>query len=257
MVDRDMFFQAFGERYDDVLGEGRVGKAVEGCDHFGCGEEELMKLWRDTEGRGNVIKLGGGFYCGKFPPNYNTPQTQNPSQKPYYILNAFFLSMKSQYTKPNTSITVYEIEWDPDELSWADFRSKFIGCTDPSVAEKGSVRNLLYKGWKGFGLVGRPDKGTNGIHASASPLEGMSERCNWLGRSLNDDPLAKELKKFGITKKELVEWCKDPRMKIGCDDGEDDSDVPKWHEGGLFDAVEDLDVGDCLERLIAIKKLNK
>jgi len=194
-----------------------------------------------------VIKLGGGFYIGKFPPN---TKTNSKTQKPYYILNAFFLSMKSQYTKPNTSITVYEVEWDSADLSWADFRAKFIGCTDPSVAVKGSVRNLLFRGWKTFGLVGRPDKGENGVHASASPLEGMSERCNWLGRSLDDDTLAKELKKVGIKRKELVEWCRDPRVTIGVDE---DGTV---REGGLFDAVENLDMADCLARLIAIQKLN-
>ena len=41
--------------------------------------------------------------------------------------------------------------------------------------------------WKELGLKSEPNVGDNGVHASASPLEGLAERMNWVGAKLQTD----------------------------------------------------------------------
>jgi hypothetical protein len=53
-----------------------------------------------------------------------------------------------------------------------------LGPTDPVTAPEDSVRGMIYKQWKELGLSSEPNVGDNGVHASASPFEGLAERCN-------------------------------------------------------------------------------
>ena len=57
-----------------------------------------------------------------------------------------------------------------------------LGATDPNVAVAGSARRTIFEEWEKLGLPGQPNTGNNGVHASASPFEGLAERVNWLGQ---------------------------------------------------------------------------
>jgi hypothetical protein len=61
------------------------------------------------------------------------------------------------------------------------------------MAADGSIRNLILQKYNILGLDTKPDTGNNGLHASASPLEGLAERMNWLGVNLEDDDFGKAL----------------------------------------------------------------
>jgi hypothetical protein len=61
-----------------------------------------------------------------------------------------------------------------------DFRGKVLGPTDPKDGPAGSLRATILKDWKQLGLQSPPNVGDNGVHASASPFEGLAERMNWL-----------------------------------------------------------------------------
>ena len=52
--------------------------------------------------------------------------------------------------------------------------------------------------------------GDNGVHGSASPLEGLAERLNWLGATLEDDATAQALIEAGVKRDTLLQWIKDP-----------------------------------------------
>ena len=91
-----------------------------------------------------------------------------------------------------------------------------------------------------------PTKGDNGVHASASPLEGLVERVNWLGVNIQDDPYGKSLLHGGIAKDSIRAWSKDPRVNL-----------PDGSRGSVFDAVEDLNAEECKTKLIEINRLNK
>ena len=41
--------------------------------------------------------------------------------------SGFFMSMRSKFTDPSVEIYYYIVEWEPDSLSWADFRGKVLG----------------------------------------------------------------------------------------------------------------------------------
>jgi hypothetical protein len=111
--------------------------------------------------------------------------------KSLYVFNAFFMSMRAKFVAPGTSIYCYEVEWSPSRLPWSDFRGKVLGPTDPSQAPEGSLRQLIFQNYASLGLESVPNKGDNGVHASASPFEGLAERSNWLGRPIEAQPFGK------------------------------------------------------------------
>ena len=45
----------------------------------------------------------------------------------------------------------------------------------------------------------RGGNGDNGVHASASPFEGIAERMNWLGQALDTDPFGSALLANGLS----------------------------------------------------------
>merc|ERR1711924_328416 len=49
------------------------------------------------------------------------------------------------------------------------------------------IRGLIYSDWKNLGLSGEPNTGDNGVHASASPFEGLAEKMNWLQVKPSED----------------------------------------------------------------------
>ena len=161
------FKEFFGVSWKDALASKSVYNAIEACKYLEVDSEQLDALWAKCR----KVKFGGGFYCGII---------EKEGKKPIYVFNAFFMSMRSKFVTPGTSIHYYVVEFEPEELSWSDFRGKVLGPTDPHTAPKGSLRELLTTNWKGLGLAYEPTVGDNCVHASASPFEGLAERMNWL-----------------------------------------------------------------------------
>jgi nucleoside diphosphate kinase len=229
-VPRDKFEEAFGESWDKVLEEGRACNAMEATKQFQCTAHELDEAWRKAK----VTKFGGGFYCGLMEMN----------SKKLYVFNAFFMAMRSKFVG-DTSIYYFEVQWPANKLSWSDFRGKLLGPTDPAKAPEGSLRNEILKRYKDLGLTAEPNQGDNGVHASASPFEGLAERINWLGKSVEDDMYGKALLDSGFSKDTIQAWSVDPRVK-----------QPDGSEGSVFDALEDTDAAECVAKLIELNKLN-
>merc|ERR1719440_1880876 len=122
--------------------------------------------------------------------------------------------MRSKFTKPGTEIYYYSVEWTASSLSWADFRSKVLGPTDPAEAPKDSLRGQILAQWKELGLKAQPDVGDNGMHASASPFEGLAERNNWLSIPIKDDNFGKLLLNAGLTEPIIKAWSVVPQVTI-------------------------------------------
>lgn len=99
--------------------------------------------------------------------------------------------------------------------------------------------------YKELGLKSVPNKGDNGVHASASPFEGLAEKMNWLGASIDTDAFGKALLESGLSKKTISDWSVDPRVNL-----------PGGEKGSVFDALEDMDVDACLAKLVELNKLN-
>jgi len=231
-VPADKFEAAFSEKWETVLAENRAFNALDACAYLGCTAEELNEAWASAK----TSKFGGGFYCGLV----------TLKEKSCYVFNAFFMSMRGKFVAEGTSIHCYEVEWEPSKLSWESFRGELLGPTDPAEAPEGSIRRAIFDKYEEFGLFSKPDKGDNGVHASASPFEGLAEKNNWLGKKLEEDSFGKALLDAGLSKKTIEEWSVDPRVELPGGEG----------KGSVFDALEDMDVSDCLAKLVELNTLN-
>ena len=200
----------------------------------------LDKIWKKASADGDLIKFGGGFYCGKL----TTDASGAPLKTPIYVFNAFFMSMRAKFVKPGSSLYYFVVEWDATATPWEDFRGKLLGPTDPAKAPADSLRGIINSKWKQLGLKDAPNVTDNGVHASASPFEAMAERLNWMATPLRSDPFARAMLAAGIPEAYLLAGTVDPQVNLG--DGK---------KGSLFDALEDLDTEPCLAKLTELAKL--
>jgi nucleoside diphosphate kinase len=242
-VNADKFKGTFGEDWATVVAEGRAFNALEFKKKFAAFSKEgaLDKAWDATNvDKKTRVKLGGGFYCGQIAVD----------GVKYYTFNAFFMTMRGKFTAPGTSIHYYVVEFDPETLPWADFRGQVLGPTDPKDAPADSLRGIIAADWKGLGLKAPCNGGDNAVHASASPFEGLAERTNWLAGSIAEDPFGKALLEAGVSEQTIKKWSSDPQVKYDAATAKD-TGKPK---GSIFDALEDLDYQECLDRCVAISK---
>ena len=94
----------------------------------------------------------------------------------FSLYSSFFdAAMRSKFVG-DASIYYFEVEWPSTKMSWSDFRGKFLGPTDPANAPDGSLRKEILIKYKDLGLTSEPNQGDNGVHASASPFEGLAEK---------------------------------------------------------------------------------
>jgi len=235
-VPADKFEEKFGISWKEALSAKKAVNAMDACTAFGITSEELEVKWRESEKAGDVVKFGGGFYCGKMIASAQT----------LYVFNAFFMSMRSKFTAPEASIYYYLVSWDAKVLPWSSFRGNFLGPTDPVAAPTSSIRRMIYDNWEDLGLKGQPNKSDNGVHASASPLEGLAERMNWLEIAAWADPFGQELLKKGLSEARVKSWCKDAQVFVEGD-----------KKGSVFDALEDLNTEECLAKLVDLNALNQ
>jgi len=224
-VPKDKFKEFFDENWSDVV-KTKVFNAIDACEKLGLDADELDKEWAKAKANKKLVKFGGGFYCGL---------VEVKDKDPIYVMNGFFMSMRSKFVAPGTSIYYYIVEWDQNQVSWADFRGKVLGPTDPKDAPADSLRGEIYRDWKKLGLEYQPNIGDNAVHASASPFEALAERMNWLKHRPQRDPFGKQLLKVA-DKKQIDQWCKDPQVKYG----------PIEITKSLYDSLEDTDTDTCL-----------
>jgi len=159
------------------------------------------------------------------------------------------ICLRLAYCNPGEKIKWYTVSWPSDALSWADFRGKVLGATDPTTAPESSIRQSIYWNYKSLGLDTQPNTGNNGVHASASPLEGLAERMNWLGVSLEEDNFGKALLAQGISSETIREWVADTQVTV---QGETEAGKTM----SVFDTLEDLDADTVLAKVLKIGKLS-
>lgn len=224
-VPTDKFEKFFGVSWEKANADGLVFNALDACKFLGVDAAGLDTLWAKAK----KVKFGGGFYCGL---------VEAPGKPAIYVFNGFFMAMRSKFVEPNTSIHYYLVDFDPETVHWSDFRGKVLGPTDPKDAPVDSIRGQILAEWKKLGLADQPNVGDNGVHASASPFEGLAERMNWLKISPEEDAFGAQLLKSGISKETIQAWSVDPQVK----------------GKSLFDQLEDTDVEECIEKAKQLAK---
>lgn len=124
-----------------------------------------------------------------------------------------------------------------------------LGPTDPSTAPGDSIRGTIFAEWRGLGLPREPNISDNGVHASASPMEALFERMNWLRLPMEFDAFGQWLLDHDVTPKMVEEWRRDPQ--VTCGKGQQRT------KGSLYDALEDLDVDRCILKCQDIAKAGR
>jgi len=216
------FEKLWGLSWESALEQGLVYNSAEAAEKLGIDPLALGVRAQATKRGESQLKFEGGFYVAKIDD--------------MYVVNGFYSEMRSKFTKPGTSIVYFEVRWDPAVLCWADFRGKFIGATNPTEAAEGSLREMIFKQWSALGLPSEPTTGENGVHASASPFEGLAEKSNWLSASVTADPLGQALISGGVPESTLRNWMGDPAVMF---EGKLQS---------LFGIFEDLDAQPCIDK---------
>jgi len=222
------FETLFGLSWTEAVQQGVVFNAMQATEALSIPVEELGAMWSGLTKDVDLLKFGGGFYIGKI--------------NNIFVVNGFYMDMRVKFTTPGTCIYFFETEWDARALSWKDFRSKVLGCTDPIAAEPGSLRHTIYSNWEAFGLQSCPNTGDNAVHGSASPFEALAERKNWLGAAVEDDFYGRAMMAAGIPVSTIEKWCSDPQVSF------------EGAQTSLFDALEDLDSRECLARCAHISQ---
>jgi len=234
-VPADKFKGQFGLEWDDVLKEGKALNAKDACEKFEVDADGLNTMWGAAKKSGNLVKLGGGFYCAKL---------EKDGKGPFYVFNGFFMTMRSGFVKEGASIYYYVVEWDPKDLSWADFRGKVLGPTDPADAPKDSLRGGALAAWEELELPAAPNVGENCVHASASPFEALAERMNWLNYKADKDAFGKALLDAGVKMKTIKDWTLDPQVKCG--------PMLAPVTASIWDTLEDMDSQACCDKCVEV-----
>jgi nucleoside diphosphate kinase len=239
-VPEEKFQAFFGLPWKEALAKGVVYNALDAQKLLGLDADGLNQLWATAGKNKQLIKFGGGFYCGKVQPE---------GREPIYMFNGFFMSMRDTFANHKASIHYYVVEWDAKKLSWEDFRGKVLGPTNPADAPPDSLRGIIMKDWKALGLAKEPNVGDNGVHASASPFEALAERNNWLGIAIDKDHYGQQMLKAGISADTIKAWSVDPQVTYGAES------MPI--KMSLFDSLEDTDADMCLARSLMINSQSR
>ena len=75
------FEKMFGETWDSAIGAGKVYNAKDAADKLGLDAAGLNAKWSKLSRGKDLIKFGGGFYCGKVDG--------------IYVMNGFYMSMRA------------------------------------------------------------------------------------------------------------------------------------------------------------------
>lgn len=186
---RAAFAAAFGEPWDAAVAAGRVVSGLVMQERLGVDGETLNRLW----GQQPLQKLTGGLYVARFPA------------QDVYVLNGFYPSIREIFTQPAARLLLMVLAFDERRLTWRGFRDDLIGATNPARAAPGSIRGTLYRRQAEFGVSVTYRE--NGIHASASAFEALTEKMLWLPDwPLAREPLWQALQPLGVTAPQLGAW---------------------------------------------------
>lgn len=241
-IPQSEFRSAFEEDIDVVINESRIFNANQALTECNCTPEQLDEAWRKAENfisstKRKVMKFRKGLYCANIQIN----------QRNIYVINGFYLALRRKYTLQSQSIYAFVIHWDSSVLPWNEFQTKVIGAKNPADAQCGSIRKVVHDKYEEFGLTNKPDRVNNIVHASASPLQGLIERCTWLPREIKQDEYGQILLRKGIPEPIILSWFKNLKVKTPSPQSGEAVQIRD-----IFDIVEGMSTGECTKSLLRI-----
>jgi hypothetical protein len=158
----------------------------------GITANQLFLMWNDKFAGGQTQKLQDGLLVAYL------------EELDCYCINAFYPAMEENFYNPQTDITYYVLEFDPDQVSWKQFRKTILGATDASKANPDSFRGQLYTR---FSMALKYPGRDNFVHGSAGPIEGLVERIiHEPDFDLATNPVGRDLLERGISLEMFINW---------------------------------------------------
>jgi len=237
------FKKSFKEDIDVVIKDGRIFNAEQALTEAGMTPEQLNEAWQKADHSisstgGKVIKFRHGLYCAKI----------QLKQKKIYVINGFYMALRRKFTHQHESIYAFVIHWDSSVLAWNELQTKVIGALNPADAECGSIRKTVFDKYEEYGLTCKPDVHNNVVHSSASPLQGLLERCNWLSREIREDEYGQALLKKGVPESIILSWAENHQVQTPST--QSDEEVMQLRE--IFDIVKGLASPECTQCLVQL-----
>jgi len=225
---KEGFKEAFGKEWDVAAADGTtVLNLADFRNKFPeLSVAEIEKRWR----AGKTVKLAPGTYVSLL------------EEEKVMLVNGFYGSMREKFVAPGVKVAWMVAEFDEVALPWSKFRTLVIGATDPTAAEKGSLRKRVMEDWKALGLDFEPSTADNGIHASAGPVEGMRERMIWLSSKVEEDSFGKQMLAAGVKSETVEMLCANSVITVG------------EKTGPAFDVFEEVDSSAALKDILELQK---
>jgi hypothetical protein len=221
--------QTFADAYGIAVEDATVLGAFEFLQRYEAFTDvSLNVLWDNVE----ADRLASGTYCAPVRVFDDT----------IYLLNGFHPYQIEHFTQLGASIVVLTVQSDAD---WDALRGDMIGATDPQAAPEGSIRRTLLEQQDALGLP-PVDQGSNGVHLSAGPLEGLVETIRFVsdhdaGASIapEDTAAGRAFLDGGIDADDLAYLLGNPVLEV------EDEYI------SAFDLTEEVNTGAAIERLTA------
>ncbi len=156
------------------------------------------------------------------------------------VLNGFHPHQLDHFQAPNRTIIAFAIR---SATPWHTLRDKLVGDTDPTRAEAGSIRQILLERRARL-QIPIINKGLNGVHLSAGPLEGMVEIIRFCSDYTSGQIIAPAQTAFGrallaagTPDSRIIQLASNPHLTV------------EGRSGSAFDLTEKLDAVDAASLL--------
>eukprot|EP00760_Papus_ankaliazontas_P033577 PhM_4_TR645/c0_g1_i3/m.18729 len=234
---QDAFAAKFGVAWSEAISSGRVLNAKAGMARVGgdISGLDFEANWR----KAGPVKLGPGLYVSQLDGD------------DVFVVNGFYPAAREKFTRPGARVVWFVVSWSEADLTWEAFRGKVIGATDPTKAPADSIRGVVYHQWRALGLDAQPDMGNNTVHASAGPLEGLTERVVWTGADIASDVFGAACLSSSLHVEHIKELMSNPSVP--------DPTKPPGAMTPVFDVLEDKQTTECLKlmNMITAQLLSK
>ncbi len=191
----------------------------------------LSLLWQNSK----LEKLSSGTYCVKL----------SFDGEMLYLINGFHPRQLEHFYDSERCIVVMSLTSNTD---WSVARKSVIGETNPELAEKGSIRNILLERKRELGLK-NISRAWNGVHLSAGPVEGLIELIRYNSDFESGKTISVSNFQFG---QKLTEYFGENKTRALLNN-------PTINLNGkresIFDITEELNTENCLEVLQKTKEL--
>lgn len=222
------FFAKYNVNFDDAAADGSMLNTAQAMEKFSLDNVQMGDAFQAAKDTSGSFKIAPGCYVAYL------------ADKKTFVVNGFYATMRLEYVAKSAVVTWYVVSWPEAAVSWADFRGKVLGATDPTQADPASIRSKILQNYVTMNVPFVPNTGKNCIHGSASPLEAFNERRIWVGATTTSDSFGAQLLSAGVTSQQIDWMCSNPTV-----DGKP-----------LFDIVEDTNTTECLAKLVEIAKRN-